>query len=357
MCSVSKRLNIRRIIKLFVLFCSWLINDGVSRHRHVFSCFGPDSVLSYCTQWTAESSVFGAVSLWFFCLYMKYPGNRWTDLRQTNSHGRRVWSSLGRVWRSRSKVKMTRDKNGTFRPFRHVGRNFSHSHYFGYWLSRHLVAYHRTVLPYKPWYSHTRSRTVVAGAISHLLGKQPGCDVSTVGCHYFPFGPRLLSSFRTWPHLAFTSWYKCKCRKSLHFVHNCVNSEIIASDPWKIAITEGDITHHHHRRLRFNGRFRGKPGLVGFFRLSCLPPLVAGCCAFLRQLRSIQRSVPCFVFQILVVAVVLSRVGYGNATLAGLPANLLNRLQSVLNASARSIAGLRHSAHITDNLASYGRPM
>jgi len=50
---------------------------------------------------------------------------------------------------------------------------------------------------------------------------------------------------------------------------------------------------------------------------------------------------------------VLTRLDYGNATLAGLPAYLLNRLQSVLNASARSIAGLRRSAHITDPLASF----
>ena len=55
----------------------------------------------------------------------------------------------------------------------------------------------------------------------------------------------------------------------------------------------------------------------------------------------------------LFVALMLSRLDYGNATLAGLPANLLNRLQSVLNAPARSIAGLRHSAHITDTLASF----
>ena len=39
--------------------------------------------------------------------------------------------------------------------------------------------------------------------------------------------------------------------------------------------------------------------------------------------------------------------------MAGLPANLLNHLQSVLNASAWSIAGLRHSANITDNLAHF----
>ena len=73
-------------------------------------------------------------------------------------------------------------------------------------------------------------------------------------------------------------------------------------------------------------------------------------------MRIIRRSVPSSVFQILVVTLVLSRLDctpYGNATLAGLPANLLNRLQSVLNASVRSIAGVHHSAHITDTLSSF----
>ena len=51
-------------------------------------------------------------------------------------------------------------------------------------------------------------------------------------------------------------------------------------------------------------------------------------------------------------SVVLSRLDYGNATLAGLSACLLNRLQSVLNAAARSIAGFRRSEHITDAVAS-----
>ena len=80
---------------------------------------------------------------------------------------------------------------------------------------------------------------------------------------------------------------------------------------------------------------------------------VAGCFAVRRQLRSIRRVVPSSVYQSLVVALVLSRLDYGNATLAGLPACLLNRLQSVLNAAARSVAGLRRSEHITDALASF----
>ena len=65
-------------------------------------------------QWIAEGSVFGAVSVFCFCV--KYLGNRWMDLRQGAQYDTQdVFSpSLGRVWRSRSKVKVTRDKNGIF---------------------------------------------------------------------------------------------------------------------------------------------------------------------------------------------------------------------------------------------------
>ena len=49
----------------------------------------------------------------------------------------------------------------------------------------------------------------------------------------------------------------------------------------------------------------------------------------------------------LVVALVLSRLDYGSATLAGLPATLLNRLQSVLNAAARLIFRARKFDHVT----------
>jgi len=54
-----------------------------------------------------------------------------------------------------------------------------------------------------------------------------------------------------------------------------------------------------------------------------------------------------------VVGLVLSRLDYSNATLVGLAANLLHCPQSVLNAAARSVAGLRRSDHITDTLASF----
>jgi len=80
---------------------------------------------------------------------------------------------------------------------------------------------------------------------------------------------------------------------------------------------------------------------------------VAGRFAVLRQLRSVRRSVSSSVFQTLIVSLVLMKLDFGNATLAGLPTYLLNRLQSVLNAAARSIAGLCCSDHVTDILASF----
>ena len=78
---------------------------------------------------------------------------------------------------------------------------------------------------------------------------------------------------------------------------------------------------------------------------------VANCFAVLRQLHSIRQSVPTSVYHTLVVALVLSRLDCGNAVLVS--AYLYNRLQSVLNAAVRSIAGLRRSDHITDTLASF----
>jgi len=79
---------------------------------------------------------------------------------------------------------------------------------------------------------------------------------------------------------------------------------------------------------------------------------VSWCFAVLRQLRQIRRHIPSTTFQTLVVALVLSRLDYGNRALLYLPAYTVRRLQSVLNASARMIFQLRCSDHITDALAS-----
>jgi len=62
-----------------------------------------DAVHYSCTQWTAEGSVFGVVSLWFFVCVWNVSGT--AEQFVPNSHGRRVFSLLRRVRRSRSKVK------------------------------------------------------------------------------------------------------------------------------------------------------------------------------------------------------------------------------------------------------------
>ena len=64
---------------------------------------------------------------------------------------------------------------------------------------------------------------------------------------------------------------------------------------------------------------------------------VAACFAILHQLRSIRRSVPRSVLQSLVSSVVLQRLDYVTATLAGIPSHLTKRMQSVLNSAARLV--------------------
>ena len=74
---------------------------------------------------------------------------------------------------------------------------------------------------------------------------------------------------------------------------------------------------------------------------------VSACFAVLRQLRSIRRSVSDTVFKSLVVSLVMPRLDYGNATLAGLPVYQHQRLQSVLNAAARLVHRSSRYDHIT----------
>jgi len=74
---------------------------------------------------------------------------------------------------------------------------------------------------------------------------------------------------------------------------------------------------------------------------------VSSCFAVLRQIRSIRRSVTQQVVQTLVASLVLTRLDYGNATLAGLPTTQLDRLQSVMNAAARLVCSARKFEHIT----------
>jgi len=57
-----------------------------------------------------------------------------------------------------------------------------------------------------------------------------------------------------------------------------------------------------------------------------------------RAIRQIRHSVPSATLQMLVLALVHSRLDYGNGVLVGLPAYLTRRLQSVLNAAAQAVA-------------------
>jgi len=79
---------------------------------------------------------------------------------------------------------------------------------------------------------------------------------------------------------------------------------------------------------------------------------VSRCFATLRQICTIRRQVPTTVFQSLVTALVLPHLDYCSSVLYGLPTSLIQRLQSVQNATARLIFGLWRSEHISPALIS-----
>jgi len=64
-------------------------------------------------------------------------------------------------------------------------------------------------------------------------------------------------------------------------------------------------------------------------------------------LRSICQSVSRSVLQSLMSSLVLPRLDYGNASVAGIPSNLLTRIQSAMNAAARHIFSSSRFDHIT----------
>jgi len=74
---------------------------------------------------------------------------------------------------------------------------------------------------------------------------------------------------------------------------------------------------------------------------------VSNCFSTMRLIRSVRRSVSNAVLPLLVTALVLSRIDYGNATLVGLPTRQLCQLQSVLHAAARIIFSARKFDHVT----------
>jgi len=79
---------------------------------------------------------------------------------------------------------------------------------------------------------------------------------------------------------------------------------------------------------------------------------VSGCSAALRQLRQIHNSVPTATFQLLVDALVLSRLDYRNSVLISLLIHLLCRLQSVQNAASWVTCRLQRFDHVTGALVS-----
>ena len=87
-------------------------------------------------------------------------------------------------------------------------------------------------------------------------------------------------------------------------------------------------------------------GQSGLTMQSHVRQTASRCFAVIRQLRTVRRQVPTSVFQSLVVALVFSRLDYCNSVLFGLPANLIQRLQSVHDAAARLIFRIRRSEHI-----------
>ena len=74
---------------------------------------------------------------------------------------------------------------------------------------------------------------------------------------------------------------------------------------------------------------------------------VSNCFAALRRLRSIRRLVSQPVLLSLVTSLIITRLDYGSATLAGLPGHLLDSLQSVLNAAARLVCYAQKYDHVT----------
>ena len=75
--------------------------------------------------------------------------------------------------------------------------------------------------------------------------------------------------------------------------------------------------------------------------------IVRSCFAALRQIRSVRRSLSRHALITLIRALVVSKVDYCNSVLVGVSGNLMDRLQSVLNAAARLIFSAQRSDSIT----------
>lgn len=76
--------------------------------------------------------------------------------------------------------------------------------------------------------------------------------------------------------------------------------------------------------------------------------IVSSCFGTLRQIRSIRRSISQYHAKFLVTALVFPIIDFCAAALSGLSSNQIQRLQSVINASARVVGNLPQFSHISD---------
>ena len=78
--------------------------------------------------------------------------------------------------------------------------------------------------------------------------------------------------------------------------------------------------------------------------------IASKCYAELRRIKSFRRSLPTDAARTLVNSLVVSKIDYCNCLLAGTPTNLTDKLQSVMNAAARIVCGLKKYDHITSHM-------
>ena len=147
---------------------------------------------------------------------------------------------------------------------------------------------------------------------------------------YFPHTKPLKRTFR-WP-----TW--------LRFFHviiegpkGCLPVSPLPIPPWApthLSIRRGRTTATHYIDADMSMRTH-------------VTAVVRACFAVLRQIRSVRRSLSRHALLTLVRALIVSKVDYCNSVLAGIPGQLQDRLQSVLNAAARLVFSARRSERIT----------
>ena len=101
----------------------------------------------------------------------------------------------------------------------------------------------------------------------------------------------------------------------------------------------------HHRQAYHHRKKSGVMMNYDFSMRAHINKLVQSCFYSLRQIRSIRRSLTFDVARKLICSLIHSRVHYCNNLFAGLPAQSIDRLKSIINASARLACGLHKYDH------------